>query len=107
MGMALSDTPAKGPWSRALRAGTPIVWLATMPGARFTAPLDGLAKIRVACPHRRSVDVIIVTGLMLIADDAAGILVRTEPFAYRWSVWSRCQVRPRHSYGLLCRAWRL
>ena len=84
------DTPAKGPWSRALRAGTPVVWLATMPGVRFTAPLDGLARTRVACPHRCPVDIIIMAGLMLVANDAASVLVRTKPFVYRRSVWSRC-----------------
>ena len=39
-----SDVSAKGPWSQAIRAGTPVVWSATMPGARFTAPLDGLGS---------------------------------------------------------------
>ena len=99
------DTPVKGPWPRALRAGTPVVWLTIVPGARFTAPLDGSARAHVACPHHRPVDVIIKPSLMSVADDAVRVLVRTEPLAYRRSVWSRCQVRPRRSYGLLCRAW--
>ena len=42
------DASDKGPWSRAIRAGTPV------------------------------------------ADDATSVLVCTEPFVYRWSVWSRC-----------------
>ena len=67
--------PTKGPWSRALRARTPVVWPATMPGARFIAPLDGSARTRVACPHRRPVDVIIMPGLMPVAYDAASALV--------------------------------
>ena len=69
------DTSAEGSWSRALRAGTPVVRSATAPGARFTAPLDGLARICVACSYRRLADVIILPDLMSIADDATGILV--------------------------------
>ena len=84
------DASAKGPWSRAIQAGTSVVWMVTMPVARFTAPLDGWAGARVACPHRRSMDVIIMPGLMPVADDATSVLVCTEPFVYRWSVWSRC-----------------
>ena len=69
------DASAKGPWSRAIQDGTPVVGSATMPRARFTAPLDGSAEIRVACPHHRPVDVIIMPGLMPVADDAASVLV--------------------------------
>ena len=32
------DASAKGPWSRAIRAGTLVVWPATMPGVHFTTP---------------------------------------------------------------------
>ena len=74
------DTTVKCPWSQALRARTPVVWPATMPRVRFTAPLDGLAGSHVACPHRRPVDVIIMLGLIPVADDAASVLVRTGPF---------------------------
>ena len=101
------DAYAKGPWSRAIRARTPVVWPATMPRACFTAPLDGLARAHVACPHRRPMDIIIIPGLMPVADDAASVLVRTEPFVYRRSVWSKCQAIPWCSRGLLCHAWRL
>ena len=73
------DTPIKGLWSRALGAGTPVVWPATTPGARFTAPLDGSARTCVACHHRCPADVIIVSGVMSVADDAASVLVRTRP----------------------------
>ena len=73
-----------------------------MPGARFTAPLDGLAGAHVACPHRRPTDVIIMPGLKPVVDDAVSVLVQTEPFVYRRSVWSRRQVGPLRSYGLLC-----
>ena len=76
------DTPAKGPWSRAIRAGTPVVWPATMPGAHFTAPLDGPSRAYVACPRCRPKDVIIIPGLMPVADDAASILVWTRLFVY-------------------------
>ena len=95
------DTPVKGPWSRALRARTLVAWPATMPGARLTTPLNGSAETRVACSHYRPVDVIIMPGMMSIADDAASILVWTEPLMYRWSMWSRRQVRPRCSCCLL------
>ena len=80
------DTPVKGPWSRALRARAPVVWPATMPGARFTAPLDGSAGTHVACPHLRLVDVIIMPSLMPVADDTVSILVRTGLSAYQRSV---------------------
>jgi len=73
------DTPAKGPWPRALRVGTPIVQPVTVPTVCFTAPLDGSARIRVACSRRRPVDVIIVPGPMPVADDAASVLVWTRP----------------------------
>ena len=99
------DASAKGPWSQGIRAGTPVVWPATILGACFTGPLDGLARARVACPHRRPIDVIIMPSLMPVADDAASILVRDELFAYRQSVWSMRRVGPRRSYGLLCCAW--
>jgi len=46
-----------------------------MSGAHFTAPLDGSAKIHVACSHRRPVDVIVMPGTMLVADDAMSVLV--------------------------------
>ena len=88
------DTPVKGPWSRALRARTPIVRLATEPGARFTAPLDGSAGICVACSYRRAVDVIIVLDLMPVADDAASIPVQSGSFVYQRSVRGRRQVGP-------------
>ena len=76
------DAPAEGPWPWALRAGTPVVRPTIVPGARFT------------CSRHRSVDVIIMSGLMPVDDDAASVLVWTEPFAYRWSVWSRHPVGP-------------
>ena len=72
------DTLTKGPWSRALRVGTSVVWPATMPGARFTAPLNGSAGTRVARPHRCPVDVIIVLGMASIVDDTASVMVRPE-----------------------------
>ena len=84
------DASAKGPWSRAIRAGTSIVGSVTMPGVHFTGPLDGLAGARAACSHRRPMDIIIMSGLMPITDDATSVLVRTKPFAYQRSVWSRC-----------------
>ena len=101
------DTLTKGPWSRALRARTLVIWPMTMPRARFTAPLDGLVRAHVACPYCRPKDIIIIPGLMPVADDAASVLVWTEPFAHQWSVWSWHRVRPQRSCGLLCRAWRL
>ena len=100
-------TPVESPWSRALRAGTPVVWPAIMPRACFTAPLDGSGRTHVACPHRHPMDVIIMSSLMPVADDTMSILVQTMPFAYMRTVWSRSQVGPRRSCGLLCCAWRL
>ena len=98
------DALTKGPWSQAIWAGTPIVGSVTMPGACFTAPLDGLARAHVTCPHHRPMDVIIMLGLMPVADDAASVLVQTKPFMYQWSVWSRRWGRPQCSSDLLCRA---
>ena len=87
------DATAKGLRSvravRAVRAGTPVVRSATMLGVRFPAPIDGPARAHVACPHHRPIDIIIMPGLMPVADDVASVLVRTKLFAYRWSVWSR------------------
>ena len=74
---------AKGLWSRAIQVGTLVVWPATMPRACFTAPLDGSVETRVAYPHRRPVDIIIMLGLMPVANDATSILVWTGPFMYR------------------------
>ena len=69
------DASAKGPWSWAIQARTPVVWPVTMPGVRFTTLRDGPAEVCVACPHYRSMDVIIMPGPTLVADDAASILV--------------------------------
>jgi len=76
------DASAKGPWSQAIRARALVVRSATMPGVRFTAPLDGAARARAACSHRLSMYIIIMPGLTLVVDDAASVLVRTEPFTY-------------------------
>ena len=69
------DTSVKSPWPRALRAMTSVIRPVTVPRARFTAPLDGSAGIRVACSHRHPMDVIIMPGPMLVANDAASVLV--------------------------------
>ena len=86
------NTLVKGPWSWALRARTPVVWPATAPGVHFIAPLDGSARIRVA--YRRTVDTIIMSGPMPVADDATGVLVWIGPLTCRRSVWSRRPVGP-------------
>ena len=99
------DAMAKGPWSRAVRAGTVVVGSATMPGVCFTAPLSGLAGGRATCSHRPLMDVIVTPGLTPIVDDAVSITVRPEPFAHRWSVWSGRWVRPWCSCVLLFHAW--
>ena len=67
------DATAKGPWSRAVRAGTPVVRSATISGVRFPAPLDGSAGAHATCSHRPMMDVIITPGLTLIVDDATSI----------------------------------
>ena len=95
------DLSAKGPWSRAIRAETPVVRPVTAPGARFTTPRDGPAGVCVACPHCRSMDVIIVLGPTPVADDAASVLDQPEPLTHRSPVRSGHQVRPWCSYGLL------
>ena len=82
------DATAQGPWSLAIWAGTLVVRSATMPGVCFTAPLDGLAGTHATCSHHRPMDVIIMLGLMPVADDAMSILAQTELFVYRRSVWS-------------------
>ena len=99
------DALAKGPWSRAIWVGTPVVRPVTVPGVRFTTPHDGSAGVYVACPHYRSMDVIIMPGPMPVADDAMSILVWPEAFAHRRSVWSGCWVRLWRSCGLLFHAW--
>ena len=78
------DAPVEGPWPRALRAGALVVKPTTAPGARFTAPLDGLARICVSCCC--SVEITIVPGPMPVADDAASVLVRIGMLVYRWLV---------------------
>ena len=87
------DATAKGPWSQAIQAGTPVVRSVTMLGVRVSAPLNGPAGPRAACSHRPLMDVIIMPGLTLIVDDAMSITVWPKPFVHRWSVWSGCQVR--------------
>ena len=68
-------TPVKVLWPRALRARTLVVRPVTVPGACFTAPLNGSAGIHVTCSCRRSVDVTIVPDPMPVADDAVSVLV--------------------------------
>ena len=57
-----------------------------MSGVCSTAPLIGLAGARVACSHRRSVDVIIMLGLAPVVDDATSVLVWPEAFVHKWVV---------------------
>jgi len=83
------DASAKGPWSWAIWAGTPVIRPTTTPGARFSTPHNGPTGVCVTYPHRRPRDVIIMPGLMSVADDATSVLVRTKSFAYQRSVWSR------------------
>ena len=86
------DTSAEGLWPWALRAGAPVIQPASAPRARFTAPLDGSAGIHVA--GRCTVDIIIVSGPMPVADDATSVLVWIRLLVYRRSVWSRRWVGP-------------
>ena len=76
------DTLTKGPWSRDIWAGTLVVWSATMPGLCVLALLNGQARACTACSRCHSIGVIIMPGLMPVADVAASVLVRTEPFTY-------------------------
>ena len=91
------DAPAEGPWPWALRAGTPVIWPAIAPGAHFSASLDDLARVHVAC--WRMADVVTVSGSMTVASDAMSVLVR--------SVWSRRLVGQWRGYHSLSRAYRL
>ena len=95
------DASAKGPWSQAIWARTSVVRSATMPGVRLPGLLNGPVRARVVYSHSRLMDVIIMTGLTPVADDAASVLVRPEAFTHRRSVWSGCRVKPWRNYALL------
>ena len=69
------DATAKGPWSQAIRARTPVVWSVTMPRVRFPATHDGPTRACATCSHRPLMDVIITSGLTPIVDDAASVTV--------------------------------
>ena len=83
------DASGKGLWSQAIRAGIPVIRLATTPGVCFTTPRDGPPGVYVACHHCRSMDAIIMPGPTSVAYDAASVSVWPEPLAYRRSVRSR------------------
>jgi len=93
------DAPAEGLWPRALRAGALVVKSAATPGARFTAPLDGSAGIRVGCC--RPVEITIVPGPMPDIDDATSVVVWIRPLVYWWLVWSGRWVRSWRDYRFL------
>ena len=69
------DASAKGPWSWAIRAGTPVVGSATTPRMHLTGPPDGPVGPHAACSHRRLMDIIVMSGLMPVVDDAVSISV--------------------------------
>ena len=100
------DASAKGPWSRAIRAGTSVVGSMTAPGVRFTSPFDGSVGAHVACSHHRPMDVIIMLGPTPVADDAVSVLVWPEPITHRGPVWSGRHVKSWRSYALLFHAQR-
>ena len=77
------DASAKGPWSRAIWAGTPVVWPVTVPRVRFTTSRNGSAEICVAYHYYRSTDIIIMLGLTPVADDIMSVSVRPKPLMYR------------------------
>ena len=79
-------TVTKGPWPRAIWARAPVVRLASMPGVHVFALLDGQVSAHTACSRRHSMDVIIVSGMASIVDDATSVTVWPESFAHRWSV---------------------
>ena len=95
------DASAEGPWSLAIRAGTLVVWSATMPGVCVPALLDGQAWARVACSRRHSIDVIVVSDVVSIVDDAASVKVQPELFTHRLSMWTGHRVRLWCSHSLL------
>ena len=98
------DASAKGPWSQTIRARTPIVRSATTPGVHLVGSLDGPVRACATCSHRHLMDIIIIPGLTLVVDDAAGVLVWPEAFVHRQPVWSRHWVRLWCSCGLLFHA---
>ena len=74
------DASAKGPWSWAIRARAPVIRSATLPGVHLPGLLDGPVGARVVCSHCRPMDVIIMSGPRLAADDAASVLVWPKAF---------------------------
>ena len=63
------------------------MWSATMPRVRIPA-LDGQDGAHAACFRRHLMDIIIVSGVASIVDDAMSVMVWPEPFTHRWSMWS-------------------
>ena len=98
------DAATKGLWPQAVLAGAPIIWSAAMLRVRVLALLDGQAGARAACSRRHSMDVIIVSGVASIIDDAASITIQPKPFMHRWSVWSGRRVGLWCSCGFLLHA---
>ena len=91
------DAPTESPWPRALRVAAPVVWPVTAPGARFTASLDGSARVRVACC--RMADVVAVPGPTPIANDATSVLVRSMWSKRLVGLWCGCR-SPSRAYQL-------
>ena len=77
------DALAKGSWSRAIRAGTPVVGSVTTSGVCFIGPLDGPVGAHAACSHRCLMDVIIMLGLTPVANDVVSISVWPKAFTHR------------------------
>ena len=67
------DATTKGPWPRAIWARAPVVWSATMPEVHVLALLDGQAEAHATYSGRHSVDVIIVSSVASIIDDAMSV----------------------------------
>ena len=69
------DATTKGPWPQAIRARASVIWSATMPGMRVPTLLDGQAGAHAAYSCCHLMDVIIMSGMSSIVDDAASITV--------------------------------
>ena len=97
----------EGPWPLVVRTRALIIWSATMPGVCVLALLDGQAEARAACSRRHLMDVIIVSGMVSIVDEAVITTIWPEPFMHRWSMRSERQVGLWCSRGFLLHARQL
>ena len=75
------DATTKGPWPRAICAMAMFIWSVTTPRVRVPTLLDGQDEIRAACSHRHSINVIIMSSMASIVDDAVSVMVQPNHHA--------------------------